>query len=257
MNRSSLHHRKTRLAMATAAVAMTSFLTLPIASAVAVPTADASTTAGPGSARFDTVKQRCADAVTKRQTTVTKDLARVEKATDAPAADRETLTGQLQAAAAELTQRSNDVAAAASPDALRTACKGVASSSRVYALDGPKVASVMATSWLAKADAHIAKANDADTLAKVIERAKQRGVSPEAITDAKAKLADAKVALADAHTQIDGLAATLLPITPDQVNDHSAEATLTDARTRLHTAIDDARRIRTDLRGAAQELRGK
>lgn len=257
MNTPSLHHRKTRLTIAAAAVAMTSFVALPAAAAFAAPAADAPTSATAGASRFDTAKQRCADAVTKRQTTITKDLTRVEQATGAPAADRDTLTAQLQATASELAQRGDAIAAADTPDALRSACKGVASTTRLYVLDGPKVASVMATSWLAKADAHLAKANDADALAKVIERAEQRGVSAEAIADAKAKLADAKVALADAHTQIDGLTATLLPITPDQVNDHSAEATLTDARTRLHHALEDARRIRADLRGAAQDLRGE
>lgn len=248
MNRYTSRSRKARIALTSAAVAASTFVALPAAAAFAAPPGD-SGRAG----NLDRVKDRCTEAVTRRQQTIEKDLARVAKADHAPEADRSTLTSELQSTGGVLDQRAAAIAAASDAAELKTACKGMVSSTRVYVLEGPKVASVTATSWLAKADAAVAKHEG--QLPEVIERAQERGVPAEKIEDAKAKFADAKAALADAHTQIDGLTTSLLPITPDQYNDGSARPTLEDAHARLKAALDDAKRIRADLKAAVQDLR--
>jgi len=248
MNRFTSPSRKARMALTSAAVAATALVALPTASAFAANPTDS----GSG-AHFDRAKQRCTEAVTRRQGTTTKDLARVAKATEAPEADRTTLTSELQATASRLTDSAAAIQAATTGDALKTACKDMVTTTRVYVLEGPKVASLTATSWLAKADAAVAKHEG--QLPRIIERAEKRGVPAEKIDDAKAKLADASAALADAHQHVDGLADALLPITPAQVYDGSAKAQLQHAHTRLKAALDDAKRIRADLKAAVQDLR--
>lgn len=243
---------KTRLALAGVAFAA--------ASVVAVPIASAGTPSGPSapssaSSRLDKARSRCDEMVSRRQTKLTKDLARVHAATGAPEADRTTLTTQLEDAHTTLKGAASAIASAHSTTEVRDACKHAIETTRVFRLDSPKVMSVVATSSLAKLDARVTKADG--RFAKLLERAEKRGVPADAIADAKAKAANAKSALADAHTKISGLDATLLPITPAQVNDHSAEATLTDARARLKAAAADAKTIRADLKAIVKDLRPK
>jgi hypothetical protein len=245
--------KRTRLALAG--------VTFAAASMVAVPLAAASTTADPpapstttsSATRLDKARARCEDMVSRRQTRLTKDLSLVHDATGAPEADRATLTGQLEDAQKTLSQAAGPIHSAKTAAELRDACKGAIENTRVFVLDGPKVRSVVATSRLAKVDARAQQADG--RFAKALARAEKRGVSPDAIADAKAKAADAKSALADAHTKIDGLDATLLPIQPAQVNDHSADATLKDAKARLQAAAADAKQIHADLSAVAKDLR--
>ena len=238
---------KTRLALAGLTFAAASVVAVPLASA-GTPT-DTST----ASTRLDKARTHCEEMVSRRQTKLTKDLGLVHDATGAPEADRATLTAQLEDAQKALDGASTVIASADSAAALRAACKDAILNTRVYLLDSPKVMSVVATSRLAKVDAKLAQANG--KFDKLLAGAEKRGVSADAIADAKAKAADATSLLADAHAKIDGLAATLLPIQPAQVNDHSAEATLTDARTRIKAAAADAKAIRADLRAIAKDLR--
>ncbi len=123
----------------------------------------------------------------------------------------------------------------------------------MFLLDAPKVAALVATNRLAKADAHAAEAKD--RLAKAIASAPSRGVSDAAIADAKAKAADAQAKATDAHHQIDGLLDTLMPITPAQVNDKSATATLQDAKARLKAAAADGKAARADGQAIMKDLR--
>jgi hypothetical protein len=244
--------KRSRLALAGVTFATVSLFAVPLASAS---TADppAPSSAKSSATRLDKARAHCEDMVNRRQTRLTKDLSLVHDATGAPEADRATLTNQLQDAQKTLTQAEGPIHSAKTAAELRDACKGAIANTRVFVLDGPKVRSVVATSRLAKVDARVQQADG--RFAKAIARAEKNGVSPDAIADAKAKAADAKSALADAHAKIDGLAATLLPIQPAQVNDHSAEATLKDANARTKAAAADAKQIHADLAAIAKDLR--
>lgn len=246
-------HGKTRLALAGITFAAASVIAVPIASAGTPAGSSSPTGSSTSTAKLAKARTRCEAMVSRRQVKLTKDLALVHAATGAPEADRTTLTTQLEDARTTLTGAASAIASADSDATLKDACKGAVEDTRVFILDGPKVMSVVATSRLAKIDARVAKADG--RFEKLLARAEKRGVPAEAIADAKAKAVNAKSALADAHTKIDGLDATLLPITPAQVNDHAAEATLTDARARIKAAASDAKQIRADHASIVKDLR--
>lgn len=245
--------KRTRTAVASLALVATGLVAVPIASATSPSTTSSSGNATQSSTTFDAAKQRCLKGLDKRQEHIKKDMARVHDASMAPAADRARLGDQLAHVAVTLSQAKGPIEAATSPTALRSACKNMVTSTRVYVLYGPKTHALTAQSRLARIDARIAKhEGQAD---KVFERAAKRGVPADKIADAKAKLADAKQRIADAHTQVDGLAQSLLPITVAQVNDGSAKAQLAQAKSRLQAAANDAKAIRADVQAIRNDLR--
>ena len=244
---------KGRAAAVTLSLAGLGLVAVPVASA-AIPSGGSSAHGPSKSANHvDQAKQRCESAVTKRQDKITKDLARVQQASTAPASDRTELTSQLQAVAADLTKAKTAIDAASTPAELREACKTMVSSTRVYVLYGTKTNALVATDRLAKIDARTAA--NKGRLDKIIARAEKRGVSPEATADAKAKVADASGRLADAQGQIKGQLPKLMPITVAQVNDGSAKATLSEARNHLKAAASDAKAIRADIKAVRNDLR--
>lgn len=239
--------RSTRLGIAGVAFAAASLLAVPVASAT-TPTGGASQ-----ADRVTHARTRCEKVLDRQEARLTKDVSVVKKATGAPEADRVALTGQLESAHTTLAEAKKSLASADTLKDVRKVCEDALRNTRVAALDGPKVRAVVATSRLAKIDAHATKAQA--RFEKMIARAEKRGVAADKVADAKAKAADVKTLLADAHHNIDGLASTLLPITPAQVNDHSAKATLESAKSRMTAARTDAKKIRGDIKAIVEDLR--
>lgn len=244
-----------------AAAAAAGGLAVPLAGAAGAPpsttSSDSSSTATPsGSSQQDRLAKaetRCTAAIDKRLDALARGKSKVDAATYVPEATRAELDGQLASAVTDLNQRRAVIAGHPSADVLRSTCKGVFTENRVFLLDGPKVAALSATNRLAKVDAHAAEAKA--RLAKAIASAPSRGVSDAAIADAKAKAADAQAKATDAHHQVDGLLDALLPITPAQVNDKSATATLQDAKSRLKAAAADGKAARADRLAIVKDLR--
>ncbi len=245
--------KRTRTAVASLALVATGLVAVPIASATSPTGSPSKGVSDQSSTSFDAAKQRCLQGLEKRQERIKKDVARVHDASGASATDRARLGDQLAHVAVTLNQAKGPIEAAKSSTELRSACKNMVTSTRVYVLYGPKTHALTAQSRLARIDERIAKhEGQAD---KLFERAVKRGVSADKIADAKAMLADAKQRIADAHNQIDGLSQSLLPITVAQVNDGSAKAQLAQAKSRLQAAANDAKAIRADVQAIRNDLR--
>ncbi|MBS1847076.1 MAG: hypothetical protein JST73_02270 [Actinobacteria bacterium] len=244
-----------RIAVASVGVAAAAFTFAPLASA-ATPTSPPPTTTAKAKAKHRRdPKARCLADETKLEKTVKRYAAHVHKATGVPEVDRATLIGQLDHVGATLRLDRAAIEKAKTKAEAAKECKEMVTSTRVYELYGAKTRAVLAENRVAKAEKR-AVGSDA-RMDKIIARAEKRGVSAEAIADAKAKFADAKAHLADAQHQVDGVVAELLPITPAQVNDGSAKATLAHARTQEKAAAADAKAIRADLKAIRTDLAKK
>ena len=257
-------HRVGRI-FAVGALAATAAVAIPLAASATAPSASLTpptttassstpptTTSSHSSTDLAKARTRCLQARSRRSEVVAGDLTKVQHATRVSSKVRLEVASQLTQVQGELQHAKPAIESAGTPSALRNACKSMITDTRVFLLYGPKTHAVVATNRLAIVDQRIARIQG--HVDQVVARAEKRGVSADKIADAKQHFADALSEVHDAHGHIDGLAAELTPVTPAQVNDHSADATLTKARSDLKAAAGDAAKARSDVQSIRQDL---
>lgn len=218
----------------------------PIASAAdGVPTTTtASRKANPERSNPEVVKAACIRSTDKRLSVVAHDAQRVQEATGAPTAVRAELASQLEGVTANLDSSKAAISAAETTVEVRKACHEMVASTRV-SLYSLKTRAVVAESRAAKIKAKAPKVEQ--RIERAISTAAKRGIPADKVTDAEHASQDLRAQAAAAASHIDGAAASLLPITPAQVNDHSADQTISAAKANLKSAREAWKRMRGDL----------
>jgi hypothetical protein len=223
------------------ASAATLALAAPLAGAAASPKPDLSA-----------VKARCHAAISERETTLTSLEATVAASTHLTAADKSTLTGQLQSAASGLSGLGSTIDADTTLRQTLSDCKRIVSDYRVYLLLAPRTHLVIATDRGLAATAAATQAEPKVDAA--ISDAAAAGVPAAQIADAQARNTDLKAKVADATGQLSGLADQLVALTPAQYDAGTAGPVLAGARTHLQATVADVKAARADLVAIRHDL---
>lgn len=187
---------------------------------------------------LETVRARCLEAITKRQTALTAASERLETVgalTDEHEAD---LLAIIADTDASLESLSAEIAAAADPASLKGDCTAILEGHRVFALILPR------TRLVAGSDVAVAAAGRltgmADRLATAIDRAEAAGTD---VAGARADLAAMRAAIGSGEQTAAGIPGPIMDLTPADWNaDHEV---LTPARSDLRSARGDLKEART------------
>jgi hypothetical protein len=231
---------KKRTLLKTAMAALL-FAAMPLAANAVASTAPETTAAQ--TARLNNLKTKGTTEIDRRVSNLNAALEKITASTKLAAADKSTLTSQMQAEITGLTNLKTKLAADTDLTVARADVASIVTDYRVYVLMLPKARLVAATDRFAVAAGKLT-ALEAKLQAKV-DAAKTAGKDTTAM---QAKLTDMTTQLKAESSATAGLTAKLLALQPSDYNaQHTLltgyRDTMKGAQTNLKTARDDAKSV--------------
>ena len=225
----------------TAAIIATITL-MPLSAAAAVARTNAN------SAAISRIQGLANNEITRRITTLNGLLTIINAATHLSAADKTSLTTQINTELANLPALKTKIDADTDLATLRTDVQSIYTEFRVYALLVPKVHLVRVADRLTDATAKLTVY--ADLLQAKIDAARASGKD---VTAETATMADMRSQIATSNSDANSVDSTLVPLTPDQYNASptiisNLRVTLNAGRQATAKALQDGSSVRNGLK---------
>jgi hypothetical protein len=221
-----------RVAAGTAAAVCIGFTSVVGASAANNPAAKGQAVTGQA---LTTLKQKCDQAVQKRESTLTGDASHINSATDLSSSDKSALLGTQSSDASGLTSLDATIQADTTFSQAKTDCEKIVTDYRVYVVFGPQVHLVIA------ADKVGSLATKITTLASELQQKLGSNTNPTV----QAALADLQKQVAAAQASVSGVSATVLAQTPSGYPGN--KSVFTSALASVQSAIKDLKQARSDV----------
>ncbi len=238
---------KTRIPRIAGAVLVGS-LTLGVAAPAMAQEAPTEETARHGD--LDSLKARCNEAIERRLRDLGAATERLDNAEALTDAHEATLDGIIDGTAAALIALQADIGAADNLAMTLRLCHTIAPAHRVYLVVLPQAHLTLG------ADRSAAAVTVGDRVVDRFDEAVEKAIEAGAdVTEAVALMDQAEAHLAAADDAHDGVAGSVLAVTPASWNDGPGRTTLDEARDSLRTAHQELRAANDDGRAAVRALR--
>ena len=181
------------------------------------------------------LKQKCDQAVQKRESALSGDASHINSATDLSSGDKSALLGTESSDASGLTALDATIQADTTFSQAKTDCEKIVTDYRVYVVFEPQVHLVIA------ADRVGSVATKITALASELQQKLGSNTNPTV----QAALADLQKQVAAAQTSVSGVSATVLAQTPSGYPGN--KSVLTSALASVQSAIKDLKQARSDV----------
>jgi hypothetical protein len=184
---------------------------------------------------LSTLKQKCDQAVQKRETALSSDASKINAATGLTSSDKSALLATESSDASGLTALDATIQADTTSSQAKADCEKIVTDYRVYVVFEPQVHLVIA------ADTVTSAATKISGLASELQQ--KLGSNPNPAV--QAALADLQKQVAAAQTSVNGVSATVLAQTPSGYPGN--KSVFTSARASVQSAVSDLKQARSDV----------
>lgn len=200
---------------------------------------------------LESLKARCLAAISQRQDALGRLESAIGSAENLTDAHEATIAGIVDNTQAGLDGLGGQISAATTPEELRDLCPKIATDYRVYLVVLPQGHMTIGADAV---DAVVAKS--ADAFSRLDEAIAEAAAAGADVTEAQAHRDAAAALIAQADSAVDGLADSVLGVTPASYNDGSGKTVLDNARATLRTTKETLKNARNELKAAVEALRG-